>query len=279
MKVSEKKEDQFYLSKNGQDVGPYTATVILEKIKSGEHQWTDYVFDPTGRDWVVLLDHPLFSPVFNDQFKKPQPPPMAATPAKTKEELMKEKQWYVLKDSKNIGPFSKIEIVQMLQLKSLFEYDHIWSKDFPAWKRISEVAEFSYEEIREMKAHVEMKDIFFRRKHERTEYGCHITLHNNTHIFKGKSIELSEGGAGIILENPQFLPGDVLYLHFQPGEDVPPFNAICNIVSKTILPGEGKVKYGTKFVHLSPKIQNSIRQFAKNQKQRKKQEQKDKKAA
>lgn len=266
MKYSTKNDDQFFLSKQGKDVGPFTVEVILEKVAAAEHQWTDYVFDPVARDWIVLLEHPLFLPTFEKLFKKPAPPKNNQA-AQSEEEILKNKCWFILRDSKNIGPFSKIEIVQMLQLKTLFEYDFIWHKDFHAWKRVSEVQDFQSDEIRKMRTHADVKEIFFRRKHERAEYGCHITLHNNSQIFKGKSIELSEGGAGIILQTPQFSPGDTLYLHFQPGEGVPPFNAICNIVSKSILAEDGKVKYGTKFVHLGPKEQGIIKQFTRSRKQ------------
>lgn len=267
MKYSENLDDKFFLSLNGKEVGPFPIDSILQKLESREHQWTDYVFDPVANEWILLLEHPLFAPHFSNKVKKPQPP---KSKPETSDSELKEKSWFILKESQNIGPFSKIELIQMLQSKALFEYDYVWHKDLPAWKRVSETEELAPEKIKELKAHTDLKNIFFRRKHVRTDYGCHITLHNNVKIFKGKSIEVSEGGAGVILNTAQFNPGDILYLHFQPGEGVPPFNAVCCIMSKRALDDQqDQVQYGMKFVHLGQKAQVAIRQFAKKGKSHK----------
>ncbi len=275
MKFSENIDEKFYLSMNGKEVGPFAVDQILAKLESREHQWTDYVFDPVASEWILLLEHPLFSKHFTNTAKKPQPP----KPKKAVDESdLKDKNWFILKDSQNIGPFSKIELIQMLQSKALFEYDYVWHKDLPAWKRVSETEELSPDRIKELKSHADLKNIFFRRKHVRTDYGCHITLHNNVKIFKGKSIEVSEGGAGVILNTAQFNSGDILYLHFQPGEGVLPFNAVCCIMSKRVL-SDDQVQYGMKFVHLGQKAQVAIRQYAKTKKPDKQEKHQHKKKA
>jgi hypothetical protein len=51
-------------------------------------------------------------------------------------------------------------------------------------------------------------------------------------------------------------------LHFQPGQGVPPFNAVCEIVSKKFIDGGylsgKKVSYGVKFTAVTQSVRESI---------------------
>jgi len=262
----------FYVSLNGGHVGPYNVETIVQKIEAGEHLWTDYVYCEAKSDWVVIMEHPSFV----DKFKASPAKPAAkagethagasATPP-AQDEKYKEKAWYILKEGNNYGPFSKLELVQMLQEKTLFEYDYVWHAKLNAWKRVAELEEFSAESIRAMKESglAEISEVFFRRRHARASYGCSLIVHNNKTVFKGRSMEISSGGAGILIDNPNLQPGQNLFLHFQPGDGVPPFNAVCTVVSKQMVKDTksalDSVKYGVKFTSISQSVRESIRQF------------------
>jgi hypothetical protein len=260
----------FYVSLNGAHVGPYSVDVIVAKIEAGEHVWTDYVYCEAKGDWMVLLEHPMFV----DKFKAStsQTPPKihgesVQAIANKQDEKFREKAWYILKEGNNYGPFSKLELIQMLQEKTLFEYDYVWHAKLNAWKRVAEVEEYSPDSIRAMKdsGQLEVTEVFFRRRHARASYGCSLIVHNNKTVFKGRTMEISSGGAGILIDNPNLQPGQNLFLHFQPGDGVPPFNAVCTVISKQMVKDTksalDSVKYGVKFTSISQSVRESIRQF------------------
>ena len=155
----------------------------------------------------------------------------------------------------------------MLQEKTLFEYDYVWHSKMPAWQRVVEVEEFSAQKIREMKESNDaaVSEIFFRRRHARASYGASLIVHNNKTVFRGQAFEISAGGAGVMIDNPNLQPGQSLFLHFQPGDGVPPFNAVCQIVSKQFVRDASAtsepVKYGVRFTTLSQSVRESIKSF------------------
>ena len=80
-------------------------------------------------------------------------------------------------------------------------------------------------------------------------------------------MEVSEGGAGVVMENAMLVPGQELYLHFKPGDGVPPFNAICEVVSKEFVKDlrdrSAPIKYGLKFKSLSSETQKFLKDYTK----------------
>ncbi|WII72916.1 GYF domain-containing protein [Bdellovibrio sp. 22V] len=255
---------QYYLSNNGTHIGPYTHETILKKIEAQENQWTDYVYDETVGEWLMLLEHPEFAAKLA-QKPSARPGKMAA-PVPSKQTL-KDKEWFILKEGNNYGPFCQLEIIQMLQEKALFEYDYIWHAKLPAWKRVAELEEFSSDKIRSMRdsKDADVAEIFFRRRHARASYGASLIVHNNKTVFRGQALEISAGGAGVLIDTPNLQPGQSLFLHFQPGDGVPPFNAVCQIVSKQFVKDAKTdtepVKYGVKFTTLSQSVRESIKNF------------------
>ncbi len=262
----------FYVSLNGSHVGPYSVETIVRKIEDGEHVWTDYVYCEAKSDWVVVMEHPSFADKFQASSvkvptKQVDEQTVISVAVPKHDDNYKEKAWYILKEGNNYGPFSKLELVQMLQEKTMFEYDYVWHSKLNAWKRVAELTEYSAESIRAMKesGSSEIAEVFFRRRHARASYGCSLIVHNNKTVFKGRSMEISSGGAGILIDNPNLQPGQNLFLHFQPGDGVPPFNAVCTVVSKQMVKDTksalDSVKYGVKFTSISQSVRESIRQF------------------
>lgn len=253
---------QYYLSNNGTHIGPFNQETVLKKIETQEHQWTDYIYDESMGEWLMLLEHPEFSQKMST--KHPAHPSVATPEPKNG---LKDKEWYILKEGNNYGPFCRLELIQMLQEKALFEYDYIWHAQFSAWQRIAEVKDFAPEAIRTMKESKDsdLGEVFFRRRHVRASYGASLIVHNNKAVFRGQAFEISAGGAGVLIPSPGLQPGQSLFLHFQPGDGVPPFNAVCQIVSKQyvrdIATGNEPVKYGVKFTTLSQSARESIKNF------------------
>jgi hypothetical protein len=276
-------QQMYYVSHDGKEHGPWTVEQIVSKMKSGHVEMTDYVYDESKQDWVLLME---FAPLADAlKGKKPKAPPKSARGSTEDDEVVpfgektviaeaKEtptqthaEEWYVLKWDNRYGPFTFVDVIKMLQDKSVFEFDYVWKPGFEAWKRIAEVKDFTPDNIRQLKhaGAAELSEVFFRRRHVRTQYNGSIIIHDTKNVWKGESFEISEGGAGLVMHNALVLPGQKIFLHFKPGDNVPPFNAVCEIVSKQYVKGvkqrEAPIGYGVKFVEIHGDAQKAIRHF------------------
>ncbi|MBL7542291.1 MAG: DUF4339 domain-containing protein [Bdellovibrionaceae bacterium] len=267
----------YYVSKNNQQIGPFSEDVLLNKIKAKEISWMDYIYDDVKKDWVIIVEHKAFNKMFTESVLKHavSDPTLNTVKTRTKDlspvDSIKEKAWYVLKDNNNYGPFSQAEIIQMLQAKIIYEYDFLWQPDMESWKRLAEIPDFSRTNLKKLiqSGDPEISELFFRRRNVRVNYGCSLIVHNNKQIFKGRSLEISAGGAGVFIDTNQFAPGQNLFLHFQPGDGVPPFNAVCTIISKEFhtnpISKANEYKYGVKFTSISQNIKQKIQEFAEKE--------------
>jgi hypothetical protein len=234
----------------------------------------DYIFDESKGDWITLMEHPQLSEKMKSA--KPQSAPMAAPhpasaatePARRAEEP-KVADWFILKGENKFGPFSYSDLIKMLQRKLVFEFDFAWKREMKEWVRIAELPEFAEERIRELKNTLmpDISELFFRRRHRRVSYGGTILIHDNHTVWKGRGVEISPGGAGVVMENSTIVPGQKLYLHFKPGDGVPPFNAICEVVSKrfqeNVTEKTTPVRYGLKFTSMNDETREFLAKFAK----------------
>lgn len=254
----------YYVSHEGQQMGPWPSAEVLGKLKTHALGWSDYIYDEAKEDWIFIMDHAEFKahyksevPPVKDAAGPATPPPQsAASPTG-------EKEWFLLKAENRYGPFSYVELVRMLQEKNLYEFDYVWNPSMTAWARVAEVEDFKAEKIRGLKESgvAEVQEVFFRRRHARAQYGASIIVHNNKKVWKGETLEISAGGAGLRIENPDLQPGQTLFLHFKPGDGVPPFNAICTIVSKQSRKGPHS-SYGVKFTSINRTVQAAIKDYA-----------------
>ncbi len=283
------KKMSYFVSVNNMQQGPYTPDEIALKIQSGELAASDFIFDDQKKDWVLLMEHatiieklkqnkPKMAPPTELQSAKPEvvakseaapktqatPKTQAVQPANIKSNGKTENpvltHWHVLKGETKFGPFSFPELIKMLQEKIVFEFDFVWTTGMDNWQRIAELSEFKPENIKKLKSSLmpEIKEIFFRRKHPRLNFDGLVIAHDRKQVWKGHAVELSAGGAGIIIENAILVPGQSLYLHFKAHGSVPAFNVQGEIVSKKYvdkLSGrDAAVCYGLKFSNLDKNI-------------------------
>jgi hypothetical protein len=160
-------------------------------------------------------------------------------------------------------------MVKMLQEKSVFEFDFVWKAGMSTWQRVAEVEQFGPDAIKKLKESGQegISEVFFRRRHMRTEYNGSIIFHDNNRVWKGGSLEISEGGAGVVMNNAMILPGQTIYMHVKPGDGVPPFNAVCEVISKKYIKGisekDAPLSYGIKFVSIDGEARTAIRSYVK----------------
>ncbi len=280
-------QKKFFVNVNNQMAGPWTIHEIIEKVNSSELKATDYLYVEASDDWVLICSHPDFLEAHKNNKPNPMknqtPPELKGLPTDIPKAPLTERaqtntptpevkavetektntatkpntdEWYVLKGKNRYGPFPYLDLLRMLQEKSVFEFDYVWRSDMENWKRIAELNQFSADAIRTHleKEETDMEQIFFRRRHERTDYECPLILHDNNRVWQGRIVQISEGGAGVIMNNAMMMPGQNVYLHFKPGPKSKPFNALCEIVSKRYIKGvkdkDTPLLYGIKFINI-----------------------------
>jgi len=251
--------EKFYVTQNGVQQGPWSLQDVSTRLTEKSLAWNDYIYDQRKEDWILLLEFPQLTELFNKSFANP----IIENKKNSKEVLdpIKDRAWYILKHSNNYGPFSQGEMVQMLQSKTLFEYDFIWRKDLESWKRLADVSEFHSENIKELyltlAKDANNDELFFRRRHARANFESSIIIHDKHRVFKARTMEISAGGAGLVIENVDFKIDSELHLHFCPSDQVPAFNTTCRIVSKS------GPKYGVQFSNINTFAKDSISKFTK----------------
>ncbi|HVK61018.1 MAG TPA: PilZ domain-containing protein, partial [Bdellovibrionales bacterium] len=163
------------------------------------------------------------------------------------------------------GPFAIQEVLKLLQEKSVHDSDFIWRSGMKTWCMIAECADFTPENISKLRdSGAPINETYFRRRYARAAYGTSILVHDNKKVFKGQSVELSEGGAGIVLDTPTLEVGHKLYLHFKPAHELPSFNAVCEVVSRRMTSSSDKsapVHYGVKFTSIERHYTHKIHDF------------------
>jgi hypothetical protein len=250
--------EKYFVAHLGIQKGPWSIEEITLRLNQKNLLWNDYIYDEKNKDWILILESPLFTNLFNNSFKIPI---KSTISQKMANDPVRDRSWYILKQENNYGPFSQLEMIQMLQSKTLFEFDFIWRHGLDSWKRLAEVLDYKPEKIKEIFENLKStqtstdKEIFFRRKHARAQYGSSLILHDRKKLFRAESFEISAGGAGFISNEIHFELDKQLYLHFKPSDQVPAFNAICKVVSHV---GD---KYGVKFLHVSAAAKEKITQF------------------
>jgi len=256
-------QSEFYIYRNGKQEGPFSKEKVIEKIKAQDLSASDFVYLDEKSDWVLVMDYEPLTEYIKTAKPKTVPPKKP-----TKESATASQEWYILKGENRYGPFTYPDLIKMLQEKALFEYEYVWKTGMESWVRVAEVEDFTADKIRGLKdeAKSNLSEVFFRRRHARAHYGASILVHDNKHVWKGQGLEISPGGAGLIMDNSMILPGQVLFLHFKPGEGVPPFNAVCEVVSKRFLKGvrhkDQAIQYGVKFTSIGENARGTIEDYA-----------------
>lgn len=261
---------KYYFIKNNQVQGPLDYHSILNKIESKELSWLDQA---CTSDWVdqsasqlknckPLLCYPEISKVLTAQLKVSYNQSISV--AQSMGQFM-DREWYIFRSQLPIGPFTKLEMIQMLQEKALEPENYIWAVGSEEWKKVYEWTEFSKDEVKSLSesSQLEIHQVFYKRKYQRAHFESSLIVNDEKRMFHGNSLEISEGGVGIKLKNSDLSIGHRIFLHFKSGEGVPAFNAVGEIVSRRFPceNGECEVHYGVKFLNVSNHVKDSIRTY------------------
>jgi hypothetical protein len=252
----------FYIYHQGEQKGPISLNEIASKVRSRELEMNDYLYDEAASDWTVLVAYPALSELIKDiKVAAPAPKVEPAKPADGADE------WFALKGNLRFGPFAYTELVRLLQEKSMHDSDYVWFAGLKEWQKVADLPQFSADAIRKLRESGQsgLDEVFFRRRHARIQHDGSILMHNNQKVFRGKSLEISAGGAGIVLETTTLDVGHQVFLHFKPASDLPPFNAVCEVVSRRPVDSAdalAPMHYGVKFLKIETKTTKAIEALA-----------------
>jgi hypothetical protein len=275
---------QFHVARGETCVGCYGVADILGRVERGELDPFDHVYDEDKKDWVSIAVHPVFAEheEFWSRFKA-QVQAKNKAQGKRAEDLPDldggKEAWFVLRNEYRFGPFEYLDLVKLMQEKSLHEWDYVWTKRFEKWTRLSAVKEFQPETIQSLVASLGanqeagnnpekaemLNEVFYRRRFARTAFEQSILVHNNQKLFRGRSVEIGAGGLSLVLNEGDIAVGDQIHLHVKPSRETPAFNASCEVVVKrAVRAGEvnSPIMYGLKFTEIEDKVKAEIDQWA-----------------
>ena len=141
----------YYVSHEGQQMGPWPTDEIMKQLKTHALGWSDYIYDEAKEDWIFIMDHAEFKAHYQTEVPPVKETASPSTPPPQGSTQPGDKEWFVLKAENRYGPFSYVELVRMLQEKNLYEFDYVWNPSMTAWARVAEVEEFKPEKIRGLK--------------------------------------------------------------------------------------------------------------------------------
>lgn len=180
------------------------------------------------------------------------------------------RQWYVLKSGKKYGPFAYLEMVHMMQNKTLFEFDYVWSQGMKAWSPLADTPEFTKETLTDFYKSDHKTQAFIKRAHPRVNFETLVMAHNNNSLWTGKTTQISEGGALLLMANPLLLPGQIIHINFKKTnpQDLS-FNLVAEVLGKRYtkerIKHDTNVTYAVKFIRKDKAAEEQLNKWIDNQ--------------
>lgn len=181
-------------------------------------------------------------------------------------EIATPNEWHVLKGETQYGPYTYEEMLSMMQNKTLFSFDFVWSPHLEGSMTMTDLGEFSADRISRIVEKSKDNNVFSRRSTERAQCQFNVYIHNNIKFWTGTVESISTGGALILMENPLLLPGDQITIHFKRlSESTESFNAKGEILSKRLtkqkIEHDSQLYYAVKFDALQPQGEKIIKDY------------------
>ncbi len=130
---------QWYLSKNGQALGPLSEDKVIALIHSGEVTPLDLVYQAGATEWLPVSEVPqLFQHIQNEE--KDSNPSGGGDRSWV---LLKRTETEKGKEYKQLGPFSETQVLGLIDSGEIRFSDFAWKEGMESWGKISEIRELS----------------------------------------------------------------------------------------------------------------------------------------
>ena len=143
-------QTEFYIYVNAKQMGPYPIGEVVKMMESRQVDPSDYIYVEEKADWIFLMD---YEPLKNKGAAVGSKKSHVKTKSEGEDhsEATDPHEWYILKGENRTGPFAFIDLIKMLQEKSLYEYEYVWRPGMDSWQRVAEVVDFKPDKIRDLK--------------------------------------------------------------------------------------------------------------------------------
>lgn len=177
-----------------------------------------------------------------------------------------ESTWYVLKDSRKLGPYGYFEVLRMIQENKVHSFDFIRKSSDKTWSQVADVSEFQQHSIKSL----DDPDIKFdtplysRRRYDRHELNSKVFLNHQNLSLWANAKEIGLGGMGIDTVYALLDVGHSFQIHLKHDPNLS-LNALVKVVSKRSwknpLDNTYRFRYGLKFIKLDPKSKITLNQI------------------
>jgi hypothetical protein len=259
-----------YIRTQGKNYYLESKDELKSQISAGRVPFSAWLF--LDEEWTLLAEHAELRKAHPEFEERPKAAPVKAKstdgiealapPAVMGATISAESVWFYIKDKKKYGPYSAADLISKVQSKHIEPSAFVWRPGFATWQRLSQLAEFSRDSMKNIAKNAAGVDILVKRKFTRAPYEVEVSAHDNTKVIEGKTMVIGEGGLFLAVPRPSHLVGARLKLHFREG-DTAPFNAVAEVVSvvRGSTPG-----YCMRFVALSDTDRRRIAKFVVDRK-------------
>lgn len=266
----------YSVAKNGETIGKFTITEIVNMIASGELQITDFIFDEGSSDWIPLLGASFVMDHLNSM--KPKSKPVASEPRNTNRTVIpktsggERPEWFVRRGHERLGPLRKHDVIRMMQEKIIHSHDFVWKDGDVDWVRFVERPEFAPRVMQEhwqQWSQIRTEDgPFLVRRSDRWKAHGHLLVHDgNRLLWKGEVDMISLGGIGVRMRNSACLPGEKVFIHVSDIHGLKAFTGTCEVVSKEYRRGVKRstdtVGYGLRFLDVPADLGRDVETWAR----------------
>ena len=145
--VKDKDSPIWYVYVEDEVVGPLSHHQILEKIGNYEILWVDYIWAPRRLDWKRIADLKQFKA---DCPKKPARKEIGKIKKALSEKSKSipviptkvDREWFLYYNQSQFGPFSKKEVIRLLEARKIHPEVFTWNDGMTKWVRLHRIPEF-----------------------------------------------------------------------------------------------------------------------------------------
>lgn len=252
-------EEEFYIIINRKVTGPLNASEIQKRIQLGSASLLDYFWSEGWTDWKRIADHDHFLGLV------PRKPPSSFIRQLQKKIAPKSKKYYLYYKRSQHGPYSKNELVKIIESKKLNSKSYVWIAGWPSWRRITEVTELApYVLNAPPTSSIRMKtgigvDTSEKRLVPRRPLVARIFLHNQRDVIIAVCRDISLGGMQVLTDKVPGSVGSTIKLNVSPADvkQVKSFVAEGEII-RLLEDGRG---FSLKFIKISDEAKLAIQSY------------------
>ncbi len=130
---------QYFLNISGIVFGPYSQMEIMYYFYQKKLSKAIYAFKRGMKDWEFIGEFDEFD---EREHYVPPPPPKEASMELINNLTQAEEKWLVFAHGHLLGPFSTLQVRQLIQSRKIRRSSDIWCKGMSDWKKLMDMPEF-----------------------------------------------------------------------------------------------------------------------------------------